>query len=151
MCKASGTRALIKVELASLLGYCLASNLPEPSHARIWQLIPISLKMMGLSPEISIPSHHPTRHSASVQMSVWKGLDTSNSNDDPSEVSFHEQYAGRLIIDPAFVCPSLEKPRKSSAWPLLHDRSYRKMERKCCGSVASANWSGAGSSWSELE
>jgi len=55
---------------------------------------------------------HPHTHSPWLSfcpnMSIEKKLDTSNSNDDPSEIdlySFHEprdeRHAGRLIIDAA--------------------------------------------------
>lgn len=44
-------------------------------------------------------------------MSIEKKPGTENSYDDASEIdlySFHEQNAGRLIIDPAYLCPSLQ-------------------------------------------
>ena len=43
-------------------------------------------------------------------MSIEKKPRTEDSYDDASEIdlySFHEQHAGRLIIDPAYVCPLL--------------------------------------------
>lgn len=45
-----------------------------------------------------------------ANMSIEKKPRTEDSDDDNSEIdlySFHEQHAGRLIIDPAYVCPPL--------------------------------------------
>ena len=46
-------------------------------------------------------------------MSTEKKPKTEDSDDDASEIdlySFHEQYAGRLIIDPGYVSPPLLYP-----------------------------------------
>ena len=43
-------------------------------------------------------------------MSIEKEPKNEDNYDDASEIdlySFHEQHAGRLIIDPAYVCPPL--------------------------------------------
>ena len=43
-------------------------------------------------------------------MSIEKKPGTEGGHNDTSEVdlySFHEQHAGRLIIDPEYVCPPL--------------------------------------------
>ena len=52
-------------------------------------------------------------------MSVEKKPKTEDSYDDASEIdlySFHEQHAGRLIIDPAYVCPPLLLAYLPSNW-----------------------------------
>ena len=46
-------------------------------------------------------------------MSIEKKPKTEDSYDDASDIdlySFHEQHAGRLIIDPAYICPLLLNP-----------------------------------------
>ena len=50
-------------------------------------------------------------------MSIEKKPRTEDSSDDASEIdlySFHEQHAGRLIIDPAYVCLPLPLNRSFS-------------------------------------